>query len=88
MDRFSHPDPATIAALAETRARSLRTVETVFAGLVLACASAALAVHLLADTLAIAPQAAGPVSAAFLLLAIADLIMLIGCRAWLMRTNQ
>ena len=88
MDRFQHLDPAASAALAETRARSLRTVETVFACLVLACVSAALAVHLLAGILTIAPETAGPVSLAFLTIAVGDLVILAGCRAWLTRHHD
>lgn len=72
-------------ALVEARARALQTVETVFACLVLVCVSAGLAVHLWADSLGLAPDARLPVSFGFLSLALADLAMLVGCRAFLSR---
>lgn len=87
---YPSPDfgpPRIDPALVEARARAMQTVETVFACLVLVCVSAGLAVHLLADSLGLAPDARMPVSYAFLGLALADLAMLICCRAFLGRNH-
>ena len=67
------------------RVRALRTVEAVFAGLVIVCAGAALAVHIWAAEVALPAETTATIARAFLGLAIADLVMLVGCRAWLMR---
>jgi hypothetical protein len=71
--------------IAAVRAHSLRVVQTVFAGIVLFCTACGLAVHLSGAMLDIPQQVRQPVATAFLIMALADLAILLGCRAWLSR---
>jgi len=85
MDEFSRNEGPKTLSLAEHRAKSLRTVETVFAAVVLVCVLCALGVHVYGAALALPPGAPRPIAIAFLSIAILDLVVLLGCQAWLTR---
>ena len=67
------------------RAKSLKTVETVFASIVLVCTGCGLIVHISGTWLNIPDTVQQPVSIAFLITAVAGLVVLLGCSAWLSR---
>jgi hypothetical protein len=77
--------PGADQALASARARALRTVQFVFAAIVLSAIACGLTIHLGADVLAIPQAIRQPAACAFLVIALADLVLLLGCSAWLSR---
>jgi len=80
-----HYDGPSAPSIAELRARSLKTVETVFAILVLACAAVAAIIHSAGAAWGVPAEAQEPVASAFLALAASDLVLLLACRSWFTR---
>lgn len=84
MNDHTLPDDAKAQVMA-TRAHSLRTVQIVFSGIVLLCIACGLTIHLAGAALDIPQAVRQPVASAFLVMALADLAILLGCRLWLSR---
>ena len=73
------------AQVIATRAQSLRMVQFVFSGIVLFCVACGLTIHLAGAALDIPQAVRQPVASAFLIIALACLGILLGCRLWLSR---
>ena len=76
---------AADTALREIRARSLRTLQTVLAGVALLCCVCGLITYQFAHAIPIPLTARAPISMAFLGMALLDVLALFGCSAWLSR---
>ncbi len=85
IDPLPRFEDSTLVSIAELRARSLKSVETVFGALVVLCAAVAAFVHVAGANFGVPPQVQEPIARAFLALSVGDLVLLFGCRAWLMR---
>jgi hypothetical protein len=81
----SSPDVSQQTALAASRAKSLATVQTVFAVIVLVCSLSGLIIHRFGDELSVPFAVRAPLAMAFLITAAVDLVIMLGCRAWLTR---
>ena len=85
LDPLPRFDDPTTCSISELRARSLKSVETVFGTLVVMCAAVAAFVHIAGASFGVVPEAQEPIATAFLALSVGDLVLLFVCRAWLMR---
>ena len=79
-------ETANEALLRETRASALKTIETVFACIVLLCVACALAMREFAEQSGIPASISQTVTIAFLTMAAVDLAALFGCKSWLSRS--
>ena len=83
--RNADPCHANERELIASRAKSLQTVQIVFSTIVLVCIACGLTTYLFDEQLRIPITVREPVSLAFLITALVDLVILLGCSAWLSR---